>query len=134
MAEGEGLVMVNSEDCYEQLRRVVNRPVIRLAKGAERSYDLACELAGALMQLSIELHKDGQPNGLAVDAYSMWSALTDGIDGPQRYARGLTVGEIEELMRLAAKEWRELDASPDAVRTYLTRWENWPDSVRDRML
>ena len=124
--------MVDREgDCYEPFRPVMNDAAIRVATSTERPYDLACELAGSLLDLSAELLDRGRPNGLAVDAYLLWSALTDGIDGPPRYARGVTAGEVEELMRLAAKEWLRIDGSPNAVRTYLARWEDWPDSVLD---
>jgi hypothetical protein len=62
-------------------------------------------------------------------ACHMWDFLTDGIDGPPRYARSLSEPETENLMRLAAHEWLLMKPSPDELRRYLTRWENWPVSL-----
>lgn len=59
----------------------------------------------------------------------MWASLTDGIDGPDRLARELSEAEIEDLMRLAAREWLELDPSEAELRRYFARWEDWPDSL-----
>lgn len=90
---------------------------------SESPYDLAIGLMGDLSEVLTTADFSG-------GAYAMWGWLTDGLDGPPRYARGLTDGEIEGLMRLAAKEWLSLDLSSASVRRYLARWEDWPDSVR----
>lgn len=60
----------------------------------------------------------------------MWGFLTDGIDGPPRYARGLSEVQVEDLMRQAAAEWLELDPNPDELRRYFDRWHEWPDSLK----
>lgn len=61
--------------------------------------------------------------------YLMWAELTDGIDGPPPFARGLDQAQIEQLMRQAAVEWLELEHTSANVRRYLDRWGGWPDSV-----
>lgn len=53
---------------------------------------------------------------LSGQAYLLWAGLTDRIDGPLRLAGGLTHGEIEGLMRLAAREWLDLSRTPCAGR------------------
>lgn len=91
---------------------------------SESPYELGMELMG-------ELHEVLSTADLSGRAYLLWGALTDGIDGGPRFARGLTHGEIEGLMRLAAEEWLDLDISMVSVRRYFARWEDWPDSVRE---
>lgn len=90
---------------------------------SDSPYDLAIGLMGDLGEVLTTADFSG-------GAYAMWGWLTDGLDGPLRYARGLTDAEIEDLMRLAAKEWLDLDLSSTSVRRFLARWEDWPDSVR----
>jgi hypothetical protein len=106
-----------------RFRQIMNDAARRIAV-SESPYDLAIGLMGDLAR---EVLTTADFSG---GAYAMWGWLTDGLDGPPRYARGLTGDEIEDLMRLAAKEWLDLDLSPESVRRYLARWEDWPDSVR----
>lgn len=65
--------------------------------GDERPYDVGISLMGQLGPVLTEADYAGA-------AYSMWGFLTDGIDGPPRYAPGLSEAETEDLMRLAASE------------------------------
>lgn len=60
----------------------------------------------------------------------MWGWLTDDLDRPPSYARGLTHAEIEDLTRLAANGWPDLDPSSAAIPRHLACWDDWPDSVR----
>lgn len=104
--------------------RQIMTDAARLIVDSESPYDLAIGLMGDLAGEGVTAAD------LSGGAFAMWGWLTDGIDGPPRYSRGLTDAEIEDLMRLAAKEWLELDPSKANVRRYLERWQDWPDSVR----
>jgi len=93
----------------------------RILRGDDSPYDVGMGLMSDLIPV---LEAD-----FAGAAYAMWGFLTDGMDGPPPYARGLSDAEIEDLMRLAAREWLELDPSPDELRRYFSRWDGWPDSL-----
>lgn len=63
-------------------------------------------------------------------AWHMWGFLTDALDGPPNYRRGLSSSEVESLMRLAAQEWLETPGDRDSIERYFDRWDEWPDSIR----
>jgi hypothetical protein len=105
-----------------EFRRVMTNSAKRLLSGDQRPYEVGIRLMGELVPMLSEAEFAGA-------AYHMWGFLTDGIDGPPRYARGLSEQEIENLMRLAAREWLSLASSPEELRRYFDRWEKWPDSL-----
>ena len=88
--------------------------------GAESPYDVTRDLMYDLHSMTADFSNE---------IFAMWGWLTDGMDGPPAYARGLTQQQLERLMRQAAQEWLDLDLSADNVRTYLARWDGWPESV-----
>ena len=90
--------------------------------GDQRPYEVAMRLLGDLGPVLQEADYAGA-------ASYEWGCLTDGIDGPPRYARGLTEAEIEELMRQAASEWLKLEPTQANLETYFERWNGWPESV-----
>jgi hypothetical protein len=94
----------------------------RIMSGDERPYDVGIGLMGELIPMLTKAD-------LAGVAYRMWGFLTDGIDGPPRYVRGLSEREIADIMRLAANEWLSLAPSPQELRRYFDRWEERPDSL-----
>ena len=106
-----------------ELLRVLNQGAQRVLSNEARPYDVGIALMGELMAPMM----DGAE--FAGTAYTMWGELTDGIDGPPRYARGLDEGEIEDLMRQAATEWLALDPSSENMRIYFERWHLWPESL-----
>lgn len=112
----------HDSDAEAEFRRVMTSSAKRIMSGGERPYDAGIDLMGQLIPILTEADFAGV-------AYRMWGFLTDGIDGPPRYARGLSEQEIEDLMRLAAHEWLSLEPSPQEVRRYFNRWEEWPDSL-----
>jgi len=114
---------VNLSSADLRFRQIMTAAARRMLM-SESPYDLAIRLMGELAE---EVLTTADFSG---GAYAMWGWLTDGLDGPPSYARGLTDAEIENLMRQAAKEWLDLDLSSASVRRYLARWEDWPDSVR----
>lgn len=109
-------------DAEAEFLRVMTSSAERIMSGEERPYDVGIGLMGELMPMLTEADFAGV-------AYRMWGFLTDGIDGPAQYARGLSEREIEDLMRLAAHEWLSLEPSPQELRRYFDRWEDWPDSL-----
>ena len=115
MAEHDG-------DAEAKFRRIMTNSAKRVLSGDERPYDVGISLMGELGALPTEADFAGS-------AYRMWGFLTDGIDGPPRYARGLSDPEIEDLMRLAAHEWLSLEPSSQELRRYFDRWEDWPESL-----
>lgn len=106
-----------------ELLRLLNLGAQRILAGDERPYDAGMALMGVLTAPMV----NGAEFGGA--AHTMWAELTDGIDGPPRYARGLSETEIEGLMRQAAAEWLILEPVPAELRRYFDRWRNWPESL-----
>lgn len=105
-----------------RFRQIMTDASRRLLARDEPPYEIGIRLMGDLGEPITAEHSGG--------AMAMWGWLTDGIDGPPAYSRGLTHAEIEDLMRQAAAEWLELDLSPESIADYLERWEGWPNSVR----
>ena len=94
----------------------------RMVGGYEAPYEIGMRLLADLASL---LEADHAGKG-----YAVWGFLTDGIDGPPPYARGLSEPQIEDLMRQAAREWLALpDPADDELTRYFERWDNWPDSL-----
>jgi hypothetical protein len=89
---------------------------------AEPPYEVGIRLMLALQPLMAH-------SGYASDAYLVWGSLTDALDGPPNYARGLTHPQVEGLMRSAASEWLALTPRPVELDRYFLRWRDWPDSL-----
>jgi hypothetical protein len=107
-----------------RFRQIMTDAAHRILHGDDIPYSLGMDLMAGLGPVL-----DGAD--FAGAAYCMWGFLTDGIDGPAPYARGLSESEIEDLMRLAAREWLDLDPNPYELRRYFSRWDDWPDSLRE---
>jgi hypothetical protein len=118
------LVTPGSSDADARFCEIVNDAARRILRGDDSPYDVGMHLMSDLVPVL-------QSADFAGTAYAMWGFLTDGIDGPAPYTRGLSEDEIENLMRLAAREWLDLDPRPDELRRYFARWEHWPDSLRE---
>lgn len=106
-----------------RFRQIMNDAARRILNTDESPYDVGIQLMGDLGEVLTTADFSG-------GAYAMWGCLTDGIDGPPSYSRGLSEPEILQLMHLAAREWLDMDPTAENVRAYLSRWEDWPESVR----
>jgi hypothetical protein len=109
-------------DADATFRRVMTTSAQRILAGDEKPYDVALGIMGELLPLLEDASYAGA-------AYNMWGFLTDGIDGPPSYARGLSEREVEDLMRQAATEWQSLGITAEAMQHYFDRWQDWPDSL-----
>jgi hypothetical protein len=117
----------DSRDANVEFMRVMRAGAERIVSGDERPYDVGMSLMADLNSL---FTAEGPDPDYAGRAYNVWGFLTDGVDGPPRYARGLTESEVEDLMRQAASEWLALsDPSGDELSRYFDRWDDWPDSL-----
>lgn len=105
----------------QRFRRIMTEAAHRILAGTKSPYEIGIELLGDLAGPELLDKSD-----FAGAAYMMWGSLTDGIDGPPRYAQGRSESEILDLMRLAAREWLDLEPTPENVHAYLLRWEDWP--------
>jgi hypothetical protein len=115
-------VTTASEDPNERFMQAMTASARRLTGGAVAPYEEGMRLMSELTPLLAEAACSGA-------AYRVWGELTDGIDGPPRYARGQTPEQIEDLMRQAASEWLALDPPAGELRRYFERWLTWPDFV-----
>jgi hypothetical protein len=116
------LVTDTDREANAEFLRIMSTSTQRMLAGEERPYDVGMRLLGDLGPVLTTADYAGA-------AYSVWGFLTDGIDGPETYARGLTPGQIEDLMRQAAAEWLALEPSQNELEHYFARWSDWPDSV-----
>jgi hypothetical protein len=115
-------ILSSVTDANAEFMRIMTASAEAMLTEAVRPYEVAMRLLGALGPVLSEADFAGS-------AYYVWGFLTDGIDGPDRYARGLTEAQIEDLMRQAATEWLALPGTPEATAQYFERWSDWPDSL-----
>lgn len=92
----------------------------------ENPYDSASRIVEDINRVLIEPEFTGS-HDRAGSVMALWLELTDALDGPPAYARGLARSDIDQLMRRAAHEWLALDADPRSVDVYIRRWSAWPD-------
>jgi hypothetical protein len=104
-----------------QLAEIMSTYAPRIASAPGSSvYDVAMELyAKLVLALPALRHFD--------QAVMLWGSLTDAVDGPPSYARG--VDDPAALIRQAATEWLALEPSKDALDDYFDRWLDWPLSL-----
>jgi Bacterial low temperature requirement A protein (LtrA) len=105
----------NEVDADAAFRHVMAASAQRIFAGEEKPYDVGLGIMGELLSLL-------KAASYAGAAYYMWGFLTDGVDGPRSYARGLSEWQIEELMRRAAAEWLALGPTSEDVQRYFDRW------------
>ena len=120
-------VSTTGGDADDAWRELVSARVRQVVVG-EDPYDPASRISEDINRVLIEPGFAGSRDR-AGSVLALWLELTDAVDGPTAYARGLARSEIDQLMRRAANEWLALDADTPSVDAYIRRWNAWPDWV-----
>jgi hypothetical protein len=114
----------DADDAWRELVTARARQVVVV----EDPYDPASRIGEDINRVLIEPEFAGS-HDRAGSVMALWLGLTDAVDGPPAYARGLARSDIDQLMRRAANEWLALDADTQSVDVYIRRWNAWSDLV-----